>query len=72
MPWVTVYVGLAVGGLAVLGVAGFRLWGDVRTLGREVAAASQRLAEAASELEAASARSLPTGSRPRAGREDGR
>jgi hypothetical protein len=54
MPWEIVYVGLAVAGLSVLGVAGFRLWLEVRALGHAVADASQRLAEAASELEAAS------------------
>ncbi len=59
MPWVVLYVALAVAGLAVLGVAGLRVWGGVRTLGDAVAEASRRLAEAAGELDAASARSVP-------------
>jgi hypothetical protein len=57
MPWVMLYLALAVAGLVVLGVAGLRLWGDMRTLGNAVADASRRLADAASELDATSARS---------------
>ncbi len=54
MPWVIVYVVLAVGGLAVLGVVGLRLWGDVRELLRAVSAASEKLSAATNELDAAS------------------
>jgi hypothetical protein len=55
MLWVMVYSGLAVASLLLLGVIGFRLFRDVRELGRAVATASKRIAEASAELEKAAA-----------------
>ncbi|WP_066887668.1 hypothetical protein [Carbonactinospora thermoautotrophica] len=53
MVWVVVNVLLAVAGLAVLAVLGWRLWRDVRVLGRAVTAAADRLNTAVAQLEAA-------------------
>lgn len=50
MLWVFLYVLLAVAGLAVLAGLTWRLWGQVRRLGREVAAAGERIAEATAQL----------------------
>lgn len=50
LTWVLVGVLLGVAGLAVLGALTFRLWRQVRTLGREVATAVGRLARASEEL----------------------
>jgi hypothetical protein len=48
--WVVSGVALGVVGIAVLGGLTLRLWRQVRALGREVAAASERLASVAQEL----------------------
>ncbi|HWC36638.1 MAG TPA: hypothetical protein VG650_17655 [Mycobacteriales bacterium] len=48
--WVAFYVGIAVLGLAVLGAVGFRLFGQVRALARDVKAAGERLAAASERL----------------------
>ncbi|GAA1149289.1 hypothetical protein F4556_001002 [Kitasatospora gansuensis] len=51
MPWtMTAAVLLATAGLLVLGALAGRLWLDVRSLAREVDAASRALAEAAGQL----------------------
>jgi hypothetical protein len=48
--WVLFYVGIGVVGLAVLAALTVRLWRQVRQLGREVAAASARIAAASEEV----------------------
>ena len=48
--WVLLYVGVGVIGLGVLAALAVRLWRQVRQLGREVAAASARIAAASEEL----------------------
>jgi hypothetical protein len=48
--WVLLGVVLGAGGIAVLAAFTVRLWRQVRRLGRDVAAASDRLARAADEL----------------------
>lgn len=53
LPWLLLYVGLAVAGLAVLAGFAWRLWRQVRQLGRDVAAASNRIAQASAALAAA-------------------
>ena len=58
--WVIGAVLLLVAGLAVLGAFTYRLWRQVRQLGREVAAASDRIARASDELQ----RVAPPASRP--------
>jgi hypothetical protein len=50
VPWIALYVGLAVIGLAVLGVLTLRLWHQVRDFGRTVGAAGARIAQASEEL----------------------
>jgi hypothetical protein len=44
------YVGIAVLGLAVLGVLAIRLWRQVREFGREVGAAGAKIATLTDEL----------------------
>jgi hypothetical protein len=51
--WVLLFVGLGVLGLGVLAALALRLWRQVRRLGRDVAAASARLAAAGDELQRA-------------------
>jgi hypothetical protein len=48
--WIGVDVALAVAGLLVLALLTLRLWRQVRQLGRDVAAASSRIATASDEL----------------------
>ena len=48
--WVLLFIGLGVVGLGVLAALTVRLWRQVRQLGREVSAASARLAAAGDEL----------------------
>lgn len=48
--WVLLYVGIGVIGLGVLTGLTIRLWRQVRQLGREVAAASARIAAAGDDL----------------------
>ncbi|WP_431681914.1 hypothetical protein [Kitasatospora sp. KL5] len=51
MSWtLTAVVLLSTAGLLVLGVLAVRLWADVRSLAREVDAASRALASAAADL----------------------
>ena len=47
------YVGIGAAGLGVLAALTVRLWRQVRQLGREVAAASARIAAAGDELQRA-------------------
>ena len=54
--WVLLYVGIGVIGLGVLAGLAVRLWRQVRQLGREVAAASARIAAASDELNQAAPR----------------
>ena len=54
--WVLVGVLLGVVGLAVLALLTLRLWRQVRGLGRQIAAASNRLAAAGDGLETATPR----------------
>jgi len=49
--WVLLFVVLGVAGLGVLAALTVRLWRQVRQLGREVSAASARLAAATEELQ---------------------
>ncbi|MGI8698249.1 MAG: hypothetical protein ACR2J0_03775 [Mycobacteriales bacterium] len=51
MAWIVLDVALAVAGLVVLGLLAFRLWRQVRALGREVVAAGERLGAAAATLD---------------------
>jgi hypothetical protein len=48
--WIGIDVALAVLGLFVLGGLTFRLWRQVRQLGRDVSAAGARIAEASEQL----------------------
>ena len=50
MPWIAFYVGIAILGLAVLGILTMRLWRQVRDFGREVSAAGAKIAELTDEL----------------------
>jgi hypothetical protein len=50
LAWVLVGVLLGAGGVAVLAAFTVRLWRQVRQLGRDVAAASDRITVAADEL----------------------
>jgi len=50
LPWVLLGVSLGVAGVAVLGALTWRLWTQVRQLGRDVAAAGTRIATATDEL----------------------
>lgn len=53
MGWVLCYVLLAVAGLVVLAVLGWRLWRDVRELSRTAAVSLERLRGALAELASA-------------------
>ena len=50
MLWVWIIVVAAVGGLVMLGVLAWWLWGKARVLGRELSELGQNLAEAADTL----------------------
>ena len=50
MPWIALYVGIGVLGLAVLGVLTVRLWRQVRDFGREVGAAGAKISALNDEL----------------------
>ena len=50
MLWIGVDLALVVIGLAVLAALAVRLWGQVRQLGRDVAAAGTKIADASEEL----------------------
>jgi hypothetical protein len=50
MLWVGIDVGLAVAGLAVLAGFAWRLWRQVRQLGRQVSTANDRIATVSREL----------------------
>jgi hypothetical protein len=51
--WIGIDVALAVLGLLVLGALSFRLWRQVRALGRDVSAAGARIADASDKLSSA-------------------
>jgi len=53
--WALLYVAIGVVSIAVLGLLTLRLWRQVRQLGREVAAAGERVNQAMSEMEKMSA-----------------
>ena len=53
--WILLAVLLAVAGLAVLAAFAVRLWRQVRQLGRDVSAASDRIAAVSDALSAVSA-----------------
>ena len=55
MWWVILYVGIGVVSIAVLALLTLRLWRQVRQLGREVAAASDRVNRAVTEMDQISA-----------------
>jgi hypothetical protein len=50
VPWIALYVGLAVLGLAVLALLSLRLWRQVRQFGRDVSAAGAKIAAVTDEL----------------------
>jgi len=50
VPWIALYVGLAVLGLAVLGALTFRLWRQVRQFARDVSAAGAKITAVTDEL----------------------
>jgi hypothetical protein len=50
VPWIALYVGLAVLGLAVLALLGFRLWRQVRQFARDVSAAGAKIAAVTDQL----------------------
>jgi hypothetical protein len=54
--WVVLYVVLGVLSIAGLGLLTLRLWRQVRQLGRDVAAAGERISRVTSEVEQISAR----------------
>jgi hypothetical protein len=51
--WIGIDIGLAVLGLLVLAALTFRLWRQVRQLGRDVNSAGTRIAEASEKLSSA-------------------
>lgn len=61
-PYLGLDIGVFVVGLAVLAVVSWRLWGQVKGLGRSVNSAAGRIADAQAELDRiATKRSLPEG-----------
>lgn len=54
MPYIWLDIAVAVIGAAVLAAFAWRLFGQVRTLGREVASAAERIGGELAELERAS------------------
>jgi hypothetical protein len=50
VPWIALYVGLAVLGLAVLAALSVRLWRQVRQFGRDVSAAGAKITAVTDEL----------------------
>ena len=50
MPWVLLYVGIALLGLVVLALITFRLYKQVRQFARDVGAAGERIAKASEGL----------------------
>jgi|HubBroStandDraft_6_1064221.scaffolds.fasta_scaffold2478040_1 hypothetical protein len=48
--WIVLYVGIAVVGLAVLGLLSFRLWRQVRQFGRDVSAAGEKITAVTDQL----------------------
>ena len=50
MPWIALYVGLAVIGLAVLALLSVRLWRQVKQFGRDVSAAGAKISAVTDEL----------------------
>jgi hypothetical protein len=50
VPWIALYVGIAVLGLAVLALLTLRLWRQVKSFAREVSAAGAKLTAITDEL----------------------
>jgi hypothetical protein len=50
VPWIALYVGLAVIGLAVLALLSVRLWRQVKQFGRDVSAAGAKISAVTDEL----------------------
>jgi hypothetical protein len=50
VPWIALYVGLAVLGLMVLAIVTVRLWRQVRQFARDVGAAGAKIAAISDEL----------------------
>ncbi|MFF2524329.1 hypothetical protein [Streptomyces liangshanensis] len=61
MFWPMLAIALGFCGVAVLGVLGIRVFLEVRRLGRQVAATTERINRAAGDLEAAATRLAATG-----------
>ncbi len=51
MFWVALFVPVGVVSVAVLGLVAWRLWRQVRQLGRDVSAAGERISQASEELQ---------------------
>lgn len=51
MFWVALFVPVGLVSVAVLGLVAWRLWRQVRQLGRDVSAASERISRASEELQ---------------------
>jgi hypothetical protein len=51
LPWVLLFLAIAVVGLALIGLVCWRLFGKVRTLGREMTTAANRFSELQAALE---------------------
>jgi hypothetical protein len=49
--WVALFVPVGLVSVAVLGLVAWRLWRQVRQLGRDVSAASERISRASEELQ---------------------
>jgi hypothetical protein len=49
--WVALFVPLGVLSVAVIGLLAWRLWGQVRQFGRDVASAGERINRASEELQ---------------------
>ncbi|GAB2625539.1 hypothetical protein GCM10027168_66570 [Streptomyces capparidis] len=64
MPWIIVYVGLAVAGLAVLAVLGRRVLAEARNLSEQLRRASHGIRAASEELDRAVASLAARRSRP--------
>jgi hypothetical protein len=49
--WVALFVPVGLGSVALLGLVSWRLWRQVRQLGRDVSAAGDRISRASEELQ---------------------
>jgi hypothetical protein len=63
LPWVLLFLAIAIVGLALIGLVCWRLFGKVRMLGREMATAAERFAELQEALDSvlASSAEVPPG-----------